>query len=113
MTRLLAGVALLALLTGSLVAEDKKKKPKKSFLGVQIAKTKDGVLIRAIIPKSPAEKAGLKTDDLLVRIDGVKPDTLRAAVDVIRNLKPGKEIKIVIKRDGKDKEIKVTPDELD
>src|SRR4051812_24992472 len=111
MTRLLAGVVFLTLLTGSLVAEDKKKKPKKSFLGVQIATTKKGIVIQAVIPKSPAEKAGLKSDDVLVRINGVKPADLRTAVDVIRNLKPGKEIKILIKRDGKDREIKVTPDE--
>ncbi len=116
MTRRLAVVALLLLPLAGLAQEkkDEKKKDKPAFVGIQIAlgKKEGEFLIMMAIPKSPAEKAGLKTGDVLVDINGTKPATLQTAVKVIRALKPGKKVKFEIIRDGKRKEVELVPDIL-
>jgi S1-C subfamily serine protease len=114
MTSRLAVVVLLLLPV--LGVADDAPKAKKGYIGVMIAladKDKGGIVIRAVLPKSPAEKAGLEANDVLLKIDGTKPANLQAAVKVIQSLKPGKKVKFEISRDGKVKTIDVTPGELD
>ncbi|OPX35730.1 hypothetical protein B1H10_00585 [candidate division KSB1 bacterium 4484_188] len=67
-----------------------------------------GVLISSVQEDSPAEKAGLKTEDVVLAIDGRKvrnSSELRARVAAAG---PGKKVTLKILRDGKEKEIKVT-----
>lgn len=110
--RIVAVVVMLvapALVAGQ---EKEKEKPKRapSFIGVQIAKTKDAACaILVVTPDGPAAKAGLKGGDLILRIDGTRPADLETTVKVIRSLKPGKKVKFVIRRDGEEKTIEVTP----
>ncbi|MFO0841503.1 MAG: PDZ domain-containing protein [Gemmataceae bacterium] len=86
------------------------REEKTSYIGVQIRKGDDDTfLIQAVLNDSPAEKAELKPGDVIVKINGVKPTDLPTAVKVIQALKPGKKVKFLIKRDGKEKEIDVTP----
>jgi serine protease Do len=105
------GLVSLALSVQALGEAPKKQ----GFLGVQIRKGEkdDHVLIAAVIPDSPAEKAGLRSGDMMVSIGGVRPATLRAAVDYIKSLKPKQKIKIRYKREGKEKEVEVTIGTLD
>jgi S1-C subfamily serine protease len=82
----------------------KKAPAQKGFFGVQIrANEKDEILVMKVIPDSPAETAGLQGGDVMLRIGGVKPTTLAAAVRYIGSLKPGKKLKVLIRRDGKEK----------
>src|SRR5262245_46638259 len=106
-------VVVLVALAPALVAAEEKAAPKPSYIGVQIAKNKEGeCIILKVMDRSPAEKAGLKGGDVILRIDGTKPADLDATVKVIRALKAGKKAKFEIKRDGKDKTIEVTPAEV-
>jgi S1-C subfamily serine protease len=104
---LLAGLPMLA------VAQEKKdeKKQKPSYLGVMIAagKEKGTIVVLMAIKDSPAEKAGLLSGDVILKIEGAMPADLATAVKVIKALKPGKKAKLLIKRDGKEKEIEVVP----
>jgi serine protease Do len=61
-----------------------------------------GALIMKVDEDSPAEKAGLKVDDAIVRFDG-KPvtDAARLAL-LVSQTAPGSEAKIEIVRDGKE-----------
>src|SRR5262245_7293158 len=113
MSRMIALVLALAVPAGLLAQEKEKEAPKPSYIGVQIAKGKDGgVVVLLGIDDGPAKKAGLKGGDVIMRIDGTKPADLQTAVKVIKSLKPGKKVKFEIKRDGKDKTIEVTPVEV-
>jgi C-terminal processing protease CtpA/Prc len=95
----------IALLLASGLAEQKT-----SYIGVQMAQNDEKVVhIQIAIAGGPAEKAGLKPGDVLVKINDIKPADIQAAVKVIQSLKPGKKVKFLIKREGKDKEIEVTP----
>jgi serine protease Do len=108
MTRNLLTLLLLAL-PATLLAQDAPKK--RAMVGVQIAQAKEGapILIRVVLDNSPAMKAGLKSGDRIIRIDGAKPETLLATVRIIQSLKPGKKAKFLIERDGKERTIEVTP----
>lgn len=104
--------SVLGLLVLVVVAGFARGETKRSYVGVQIANSKDEVLIQRVLPDSPAAKAGLKGGDVLVSIDGLKPTNVRDAVAAIRSLKPKKSVTFLVRRDGKEKKIKVTPEEL-
>ena len=47
-------------------------KPRRPIVGIRFKKTdqEDGVIIEEVIEESPAERAGIKPQDILVAIDG-------------------------------------------
>ncbi len=51
-----------------------------------------------VLPGSPAEKAGVKPDDLVFRLDGKVVRTCRIFEDLIREKTPGEKVKLVLKR---------------
>lgn len=59
------------------------------------ADSKDGLLIREVITKSPAEKAGLQSQDKIIKIDGTDVDTSNGIEDEILRLR-GKEKTTVV-----------------
>jgi S1-C subfamily serine protease len=80
------------------------------FLGVQV-KLDDGgkgVAVTAVIGDSPAEKAGLKKDDVITHVDGVVVGNLKTFVDTIKEAKGGDAITLKVLRDGKEMEINAT-----
>jgi len=60
----------------------------------------EGVRVSGVIPGSPAEKAGLKTGDVLVEFAGVAVDDLRSFSDILKGLSPGDQADVVYLRDG-------------
>ncbi len=70
----------------------------------------DGVPITAVLPGSPAAKAGFHVGDVLTTLDGrwtvSVADTYAAAADV----EPGHEVQAVVLRDGEPRTLNVTPE---
>lgn len=74
-----------------------------------------GVLIKpganvnelAVIPGSPADKAGLVENDIILEIDGVKLDDKTSLASMIREKKIGQEIRMKILHRGEEKNITV------
>jgi len=66
-----------------------------------------GVIISKIFEGSPAEKAGLKADDVILELDGEKVKNHFTFRNSIALLKPGTKITLTIFRDGKEKKIKL------
>ncbi len=66
-----------------------------------------GLVVNAIQPNSPAEKAGLKTNDILLQFGGkdVPADTTKFQ-EMVRNTKAGEKIEAVIMRKGQKETIK-------
>lgn len=79
-------------------------------IGAQIQLTDEGkVKIIKIFDDSPAEKSGLKVNDVFVSIDGESVEGMNATeVSSILRSDSVKTSKIVINRDGKDLEFSVT-----
>jgi len=60
-----------------------------------------GVRLSGVRAGSPAEAAGLKADDILVAIGGMKTPDLQSMTDALRAHKPGDTVELEILRDGK------------
>jgi len=74
------------------------------------AKDEDaGVTIKNVIPDSSAAKAGLKTGDRLLTIDGRWTDSIADTYRAASYAKPGMAAPVVVKRDGKELKFSVTP----
>jgi serine protease Do len=74
--------------------------------------TGNGAIISQVEKRSPAEKAGLRTYDVIVSIDG-KPVRDNAELrNVVANLNPGSKATLEILRDGKTHKIQVQVKEV-
>ena len=71
-----------------------------------------GALVADVDPDSPAGKAGLKTGDVIIGLDGQTIEDSRQLRLRIAEAGPGKEVKLEIVRDGKRMTIPVTLGEL-
>ena len=60
-----------------------------------------GVKLSGVAPGSPAEKAGLKEDDVLVSLNGKDFEDVKGYSSIFFALKPGDEITVGFDRDGK------------
>jgi uncharacterized protein (TIGR03067 family) len=65
------------------------------------------IIIADALEGGPAQKAGLKKDDTVVSVGGAAATDLRATVDLCRQAKPGQNLVIRVKRDGKEMDITV------
>lgn len=81
---------------------------KKAFLGVVTEKAIDGVKITDVSKGSAAEKAGLKKNDIITKIENKNISTPDELVEVIATYKPGENITIYYTRDGKSENAKAT-----
>lgn len=85
----------------------------KAQWGMALSKNADdeeaGVTIKTVMSGSAAEKAGLKAGDRLLTLDGRWTDTIGDAYHAASFVKPGKTVTIVVKRDGKEVKLMVTP----
>jgi hypothetical protein len=69
-------------------------------LGVTLMETRDGVRIRQVLPDSPAERAGLRTGDLLLSVDDERVRTARGTEQTIRDKEPGAWVDLEVWRNG-------------
>jgi predicted metalloprotease with PDZ domain len=72
------------------------------------ADDKDGVLVGGVSPGKPAEKAGLKTDDRLIKWNDVVLKDIQTFTAQLRAAKPGDVVKITYIRNGKEATTDVT-----
>jgi len=54
--------------------------------------------IEEVLPGSPAAKAGLKSDDLIVYVDGEQVPTVTAFKEILAKTRPGTAVKLEIRR---------------
>ncbi len=76
---------------------------KEGFLGVGLAAREDGgqgAIITNVQPGSPADKAGILVDDVVLAVDGEPIDGQAGLVAAIRDAVPGQTVKIEIFRQG-------------
>jgi uncharacterized protein (TIGR03067 family) len=65
------------------------------------------VFIAEVLPKSPAQKAGLKKDDIVAKIGATAPSTVREAFDQVRQARPGTDLTVRVRRGDKEQDISV------
>ncbi|HEG44042.1 MAG TPA: DegQ family serine endoprotease [Phycisphaerales bacterium] len=89
------------------------------YLGIRMGNVKEGVaeffgldngggvIVKEVMEDSPAEKAGLKKDDIVLKIDGKEVKDTQGLRNTIAFLEPGTRVTLVIFRDSKEKKVKV------
>jgi serine protease Do len=90
------------------------------WLGVAIAEVTDddigrlklreprGVLVRSVMPGEPADKGGVRADDVIVGIDGTRLESTRDLQRVVSSTPVGKKVRVVLLREGQETELEVT-----
>ncbi len=99
-----------------LVFEREKEAPKNAtegltaFAGVRLRSDegKETPIIDAPIKGSPAEKAGLKAGDVVLKVGATAATDLETVVKAVRAAKPGDKLDFRVDRDGKEMTITVT-----
>lgn len=71
-----------------------------------------GAIITKIEKNSPAEKAGLKVDDIVIEYNGKKIENSSSLRNHVGLTRPGSKVEMTILRDGKEKKITVTVEEF-
>jgi serine protease Do len=67
-----------------------------------------GVLIGGVVAGGPAEQAGLRSGDIILKLDGTKVGTTNELMTTVAGLAPGREVEVRIFRDGEEQTISVT-----
>ncbi len=67
-----------------------------------------GVKVAAVTPGSPAEKAGVKEGDVLLKVDGKDVANLQGFSGLLRGLAPGQTVKVVLSRGDQEQTVEVT-----
>lgn len=67
-----------------------------------------GVRISGTVPGSPADKAGLKDGDVILKWDDSDVASLYTLTDLLKAGKPGQKVKLLVTRDGKNVEVEAT-----
>jgi serine protease Do len=73
----------------------------KEIADVEKLKNTEGALVASVGEKSPAEKAGLKAGDIILKFDGKKIDSMRALPKLVSNTEVGKTVVLEIWRNKK------------
>jgi serine protease Do len=70
-------------------------------------KDKTGVLVSQVFPGDPADKAGIRTKDIIIEVNGNKIETGRELTRIIAGFHVGEVVKIAVLRNGKEKTFNV------
>ena len=111
------GDAMQALMDKMMSAQGGKQEPAlvmpAGLWGFEIDKAKaddePGVTVKDVLAGGPAALGGLKAGDRLLTLDGRWTDSLGDVLTAVSLIKPGRTITAVVKRDGQDVNLKVTP----
>ncbi len=71
-----------------------------------------GVIINAVTPGSPAERAGLKQGDVITAFNGAPIVDSNSLRNSVAGSAPGTEVSLTILRDGKEQQVRATLGEL-
>jgi len=117
------GFAVPVNMAKRLMPQLRKGKVVRGFLGVDIEsinkkwqeafelKASEGALVRSVVSGKPADKAGLRHDDIITKVDDVAVKNNRDLVDYVSGKAPGAKITIAYLRDGKEKTTMATLEE--
>ena len=67
-----------------------------------------GVGVTQIVKDSPAEKAGLRKDDVILRIDGENITSVRKLNRIVSELAPDQSVRISVSRGGSEQDVTAT-----
>lgn len=90
--------------------EDAAPTKNKVYLGVQLEALENngGVQVVEVADGSPASKAGIELEDVIIKVDGKTVTENADVVEKVRSAKAGDKLKLTVKRGGSEKQVEVT-----
>ena len=103
-----------------LPALEKDGKIERPWLGVSSGPRPSGgagAVVARVVPASPAARAGLRPDDVIVGVDSKKVIEPQDIADTIEDMKPGDSVELTFRRDGDERtqtvKLGTRPEEID
>lgn len=87
--------------------------PPRGMLGVVLEDGQEGPVIRQVLPQSPAEKVGIKENDVVTHVNGQAVKDRTELIDRVKQFRPGQAVKLLLKRGGQPMELSVTLGKVD
>ena len=81
------------------------------FMGIEMSQTTDdakGVLVNSVIAGSPAEKAGIKPQDIIIAFAGKAVNSPYSLYSQVLSHKVGDSVKLTVSRSGQSLELNLT-----
>jgi uncharacterized protein (TIGR03067 family) len=80
-----------------------------AYAGIQVGKDAEtkAVVVVTPIKGSPAEKAGLKKGDVVLKVGATEVTDVQGTIKAVQQAKPGEKLEFKISRDGKEQDITV------
>jgi putative serine protease PepD len=84
-----------------------------AYLGVTIDTEApgDGAVVKEVAPDTPADRAGMRSGDVIVSIGGRTVGSWEQLRPAIRENRPGDSVDVVVERDGEQRTLRVTLEE--
>lgn len=82
--------------------------PGNASLGVAVEDVADGANVIRVLPRSAAERCGIRTGDVIVSIDGVATASAAELIAQVARREIGQEVEVVFRRAGEYQRIKAT-----
>lgn len=85
----------------------------RTWLGVALSSTEEGMKVDFALPDSPADVAGLQEGDVITKIGSKKVKSAEQLRETVQELGPGKEMKLTILRNGAEQTLTATLGTID
>lgn len=83
----------------------------KTMIGIRMDDEAEGeVVLTEVIKGLPAERAGLLTGDVLIKVAGVRVEKVTDIRETLKDKNPGDKVEVIVKREGAEKTFQVTLD---
>ena len=77
------------------------------FVGIALMRGEKGLVIAQVLDGSPAKEAGLKKDDVLLKVGANDATDLRTAVGACRQAEPGSQLTLRVRRGAKERDVTI------
>jgi len=95
-------VGLLRPILDDLLAYGRVNKPARPWLGLYAADQEEGIIVASVAPRGPAERAGLRTGDRILGLDGAEaPDLAALWRSLWSRGSAGVKVSVEAERDGR------------
>jgi S1-C subfamily serine protease len=76
---------------------------------VRDSPARQNVVVTDVPRDTPAEKAGLRKDDVVIDFDGLPVESARRFKRIVAETPPGRTVKMTVERQGKRLQLTITP----